>query len=223
MNLPLDLTALILDMDGVIIDSEPLHLEAFSALMSDIGVPYTPEMHARFLGMKDSRIMEILIAEHKITHEAAALLQRKEDLLHNLVGSHGQAMPGLEELIGIVKQKGWKLALASSSSLPTINLVIDTLNIRSCFDTIASGDEVEHGKPAPDVFLLAAQRLETDPHTCLVIEDTYNGIRAAKAAGMFCIAVPCKATEQQDHSQADWQTSSLLAVQEALKQVEFAQ
>lgn len=219
MHLPDNLEALILDMDGVIIDSEPLHLEAFTELMNDIAVPYTAELHAQFLGMKDTQIMDILIAEHNILHEPAFLLQRKEELLHNLVRYSGQAMPGLAELMETVKQRKWKLALASSSSLPTINLVVDTLNIRPYFDVITSGDEVKHGKPAPDVFLLASQRLKLAPAQCLVIEDTYNGIKAAKAAGMFCIAVPCEATRHQNHSEADWQMPSLYSVQEKLSRV----
>jgi beta-phosphoglucomutase-like phosphatase (HAD superfamily) len=93
--------------------------------------------------------------------------------------------------------------------MQTIELVVDTLNIRKYFHNLTSGEEVEHGKPAPDVFLLAAKRLNTPPENCLVVEDTYNGLKAARAAGMKCLVVPCEATRHQDHSAADLLLDSL--------------
>jgi beta-phosphoglucomutase-like phosphatase (HAD superfamily) len=104
------------------------------------------------------------------------------------------------------------MAIASSATLPTINLVVDRLGIREYFKTLTSGDEVTHGKPAPDVFLLAAKRLGIAPENSLVIEDTLNGMKAAKAAGMMCIAIPCEATMHQDHSIADVRMQSLAQI-----------
>jgi HAD superfamily hydrolase (TIGR01509 family) len=104
---------------------------------------------------------------------------------------------------------GIPMAIASSATMPTIELVVDILKIRRYFKSLTSGDEVAHGKPEPDVFLLASQRLQVKAEDCLVIEDTVNGIKAAKAAGMTCLAIPCEATRHQDHSQADVQMQSL--------------
>ena len=91
----------------------------------------------------------------------------------------------------------------------TIDLVVDTLSIRSYFQFLCSGDEVTNGKPAPDIFLLAAERLAVAPESCMVIEDTFTGLTGARAAGMYCVSIPCAATAYQDHSIANLRLTSL--------------
>ncbi len=100
-------------------------------------------------------------------------------------------------------------AVASSATSPTIQLVMKTLDIGHYFLHFCSGDEVANSKPAPDIFLLAAKRLNVSPESCMVIEDSLNGLKAAKAAGMYAVSIPCAATAHQDHSIADLRLASL--------------
>ena len=200
---------LILDMDGVIVDSEPLHLLAFQELFTRHNISYTAEHNREFLGRKDIVIADILIKRFFLPETAEEFVQNKESILKRLIVEQGIARPGLMKILELAKSLGLPIAVASSATMPTIQLVVDTLKIRPYFVSLTSGDEVEHGKPAPDVFLLAAKRLGIEPRDCLVIEDTLNGIKAAKAAGMHCIGIPCEATMHQDHSLADMQLKSL--------------
>lgn len=201
--------AIIFDMDGVIVDSEPLHLLAYQELLGKHGVMYTEEENRQFLGRKDIEMADVLIDRHKLPHTPESLVSGKEQILARLLATRALARPGLYVLLETARSCGLLMAVASSATLPTIELVTETLKIRHYFHNLSSGDEVPNGKPAPDVFLLAAKRLGVAPSNCLVIEDTLNGLRAALAGGMFCVAIPCDATRHQDHSEADLKMQSL--------------
>jgi HAD superfamily hydrolase (TIGR01509 family) len=134
---------------------------------------------------------------------ALQLVEKKEAVLARLFRTRLVPMPGLIKVLERAQQISLPTAVASSATLPTIQLVMQTLDIVRYFQTLTSGDQVEHGKPAPDVYLLAAERIGVLPKNCLVIEDSLNGVLAAKAAGMQCIAIPCQATKHQDHTKAD--------------------
>lgn len=194
--------ALLFDMDGVLVDSEPFHLQAYQELFGKFGIPYTGEDNREFLGRKDITILEILNERFNLQSTPEELVRQKEEILARLLAD-STARPGVLKTIKQAHNCGLPMAVASSATLPTIELVVDVLQIRQYFQTLTSGDEVAHGKPAPDVFLLAARRLGVPPERCLVIEDTFNGIKAAKAAGMYCVAIPCEVTRHQDHSAAD--------------------
>ncbi len=194
--------ALIFDMDGVLVDSEPCHLQAYQELLGRLGHPYTGEDNKEFLGRKDIVILGVLNERYRLDSTPEKLLLEKEAILARLL-STAVPRPGVIKTLQAAQKLGLPIAVASSATLPTIELVVDVLKIRSYFQTLTSGDEVAHGKPAPDVFLLAAERLGVLPENCLVIEDTFNGIKAAKAAGMYCVAIPCEVTRHQDHSAAD--------------------
>lgn len=204
-----DVRALIFDMDGVLVDSEPLHLLAYQELFSVHSIEYTEAHNQEFLGCKDIAMARILVERWSLPFTPEQLVQNKETILARLLKSDAQIRSGVKKLLEEARALNIPCAVASSATLPTIQLVVDVLGIRQYFHHLSSGDEVEHGKPAPDVFLLAAKRLGVSPEHCLVIEDTANGIKAAKAAGMFCIAIPCDATRHQDHSQADMNLTSL--------------
>lgn len=201
--------ALIFDMDGVIVDSEPIHLLAYQEILGRYSISYSEKDNREFLGCKDYSILEILRQRFKLDKTANELLEEKETILARLLKDHSVPRPGLLNALQQANTLGLTMAVASSATLPTIKLVIHTLNIAHYFQSLTSGDEVTQGKPAPDVFLLSATRLGVDPGQCLVIEDTLNGIRAAKAAGMYCVAIPCDATSHQDHSPADARLQSL--------------
>lgn len=205
--------ALIFDMDGVVVDSEPLHLLAYQELFGKHNIEFTEEHNREFLGCKDVAMAVVLIDRYGLPETPESLVLAKEAILFRLLTDQAQARPGLSTILERAKSANLPMAIASSATLPTIHLVVDRLNIRNYFRSLSSGDEVKNGKPAPDVFLLAAERLGVKPENCLVIEDTLNGIRAAKSAGMMCIAIPCEATVHQDHSLADVRLTSLLEIE----------
>ena len=201
--------ALVFDMDGVLIDSEPLHLIAYQRYLADFGLTFLEEDNHNFLGMKDLDCAKHLLERHKLDMTAIEFVERKEAVLHQLFKERLQVQPGVLQTL----QKAFELqipaVIASSATMPTIELVVELTGIRKYFRHLCSGDEVPNGKPAPDVFLLAAQRLGEKPSECLVIEDTFNGVCAAKAAGMMCIAIPCQATRHQDFAHADLVLNSM--------------
>lgn len=189
-------------------DSEPMHLRAYQEILTACGVSYTEEDNREFLGRKDIEILRVLKQRHRLSASAEDLLRDKEAILARLL-AESTPRPGLMGLIKKARARSLSMAVASSATLPTIELVVETLGIRGYFVTLTSGDEVRRGKPAPDVYLLASERLGVEPAACLVVEDTAAGITAAKAAGMYCVAIPCQATQHQDHSHADCQLTSL--------------
>jgi len=194
---------LIFDMDGVLIDSEPLHLQAYQEMLKDFGITFSEADNRPFLGRKDLELAEHLIAQHRLPLDALQLVEKKEQILGNLFSTLLKPMPGVIKTLVAAKRISLPCAVASSATLPTIKKVTQTLDIARYFQTLTSGDEVAHGKPAPDVYLLAAERIGILPINCLVIEDSFNGVLAAKAAGMKCIAIPCPTTQHQDHTKAD--------------------
>lgn len=204
--------ALIFDMDGVLIDSEPLHLLAYQRYLADFGLTFLEEDNHNFLGMKDLDCAKHLLKRHKLEMTAIEFVQRKEAVLHQLFKEQLQVQPGVLQTLEKTSQLQIPTAIASSATMPTIELVVELTGTRKYFQYLCSGDEVPNGKPAPDVFLLAAQRLGQNPSECLVIEDTFNGVCAAKAAGMMCIAIPCQATRHQDFAHADLVLSGMAEV-----------
>ncbi len=201
--------ALIFDMDGVIVDSEPLHLQAYQTVLRDYNVNYSEEDNREFLGRKLYECASVLVARYRLNLTPAELLERKETVLSDLFRRHASLKPGIEAALLTAAKLELPTGIASSSTSALIALVLETLGVRDYFQAVTSGQEVKNGKPAPDIFLLAGQRLGAKPKNCLVIEDSINGIRAAKSAGMQCVAVPCPATRYQDHAEADLRLESL--------------
>lgn len=207
--------AIIFDMDGTLIDSEPLHLKAYQKLLAHYGHTWSEEDNREFLGRTDKIVTQAIARLLDLSVSPEQLVEMKEEILMDFLKESAFPRPGVMKVLDVAREKAVAMGVASSATLPTIEFVVDALKIRSYFKTLTSGEEVEQSKPAPDVFLLAAERLGAKPHDCLVIEDTLNGIKAAKAAGMACVAVPCDATRHQNHSQAD-------VVYESLEQFDVA-
>lgn len=175
----------VFDLDGILVDSEPLWSEAIVETLRDSGAAYRPELEARHRGMKFKELVAFLLAEHRCAADPAKFASRLLDALLRRF-DRLEPLPGAERALALAQAEG-KVALASGSPLPVIRRVLDRFGWR--FDAVCSADEVDRGKPLPDVFLLAARRLGVAPQECVAIEDSANGLRAAKAAGMRVIAV----------------------------------
>ena len=196
-------------MDGVLVDSEPLAMEAMRLLLARHGIPYTNEDNQEFVGRTTAECCRILKARHGLApHESELGRQYLDDLLR-LLRRNPQPMAGVPGVLDQLRTAGYRLALASSSEPAVIATTLDGLGIRNRFAVVVSGVEVARGKPAPDIFLEAARRLRIAPGRCVVVEDSRNGMLAAKRAGMRCVVVPCSTTAAQDFTEADARLSGL--------------
>lgn len=183
--------AVIFDMDGLLIDSEPLWRRAETPALAAVGVhPKPAEIH-HALGRGIHNYVEYFYQlypwEGSSPEEVAD--QIIEELIR-LVKAEGIPKAGVKEVLELCKGKGLKLAVASSSPHNVIDAVLDKLNIRGYFDHVHSGRNEPYSKPHPGVFITTAKQLGVDPHDCLVFEDAPSGVLAAKAANMHCVAVP---------------------------------
>jgi HAD superfamily hydrolase (TIGR01509 family) len=182
--------AVIFDMDGVISDTQMLHAEVEARLLEDWGVRMTAEeITARFAGVADHDFFPAALGRPLAAEELGEIVARKWRDMADAAPGRIVAMEGAVDLIRLLRARGLPLAVASSSPMSFIHQVLDELGIADAFAVRATGEEVPAGKPAPDVFLLAARRLDVEPAACLVIEDAPAGVAAARAAGMRCIGL----------------------------------
>jgi sugar-phosphatase len=185
------LKAVIFDMDGVLIDSEPLWKLAEQEVFRKVGIHLNDEMCAQTTGLE---IQDTVFYwyEHQPWLEPSqdAVCDDIEQTVAKLIIEKGEAISGVYETLAYFKQKGWKIAVASSSSMFLINTVLKKLNIEAYFDAVHSSEFEKAGKPHPDVYLGAARKLNINPHECLAVEDSFRGVEAAHHAGMKVIAVP---------------------------------
>ncbi len=181
----------IFDMDGLLIDSEPFWKMAEKEVFGKLGVHLTDDLLRQVMGFRLSEVVTYWYNYKPWPNPN--FIQTETDVLacvKQLILQHANALPGLFEVLEYCKQHQYKIALASSSAMELIDVVVDKLNIRHYFDVIWSAQYEAYGKPHPGIFLSVAKQLEINPTNCLVFEDAINGVIAAKAARMQCIAVP---------------------------------
>lgn len=203
--------AVIWDMDGVIADTAPFHFFAWREMAAENGVPFTEEDFRRGFGRRNPEILQGLLGRELSSEEIRALSQRKEVLFRQLIAGKIAAFPGALELMRALCASRVKQALATSTPIENVELILGTLGIADCFGAIVADKDVARGKPDPQAFLLAADRLGVAPVSCLVIEDAVDGVRAAKSAGMRCIAVT-NTHPRERLAQADLVVDSLVEV-----------
>lgn len=201
--------AVIFDMDGVLVDSEPFGFEALRRVMARYGLGYSEEENAEFLGRTTLESCGILKARHALPDSAETLAGFYIDGMLAQIGDGPIPMPGVPHVLEQVRAAGYRMALASSAEVRVIQANLTALALGPLFEVVVSGTQVARGKPAPDVFLATAERLRVAPDRCLVIEDSRNGLLAAKAAGMGCAVVPCAHTRYQDFGEADHHLTQL--------------
>jgi beta-phosphoglucomutase family hydrolase len=181
--------AVIWDMDGIIADTAPYHFKAWREVFRRRGARYTEEDFRRNFGKRNDAIIRNVLGSQVPSAEIEAIAAEKEELFRRRAGSRIRPLAGAIRLIRALGEHGFSQAIGSSAPLENIELVTQRLGIAGFFRVIVSGREVAEGKPSPQVFLLAAQRLGLGPQDCVVIEDAAAGVSAAKRAGMSCIAV----------------------------------
>ncbi|MCY6372294.1 HAD family hydrolase [Clostridium ganghwense] len=195
----------IFDMDGVIIDSEPIHFKLEQKLFKSYGIEVSAKEHDTFIGSTSYYMWDSIRNKYKLSQDLEELVQKDRREYFELLSSSLDTEPieGVCNLIKELYEKGIKIAVASSSPLDVIELVLKKFKISEYFDFIITGDFVEKSKPEPDIFLYAANKLGAKTENCVVIEDSHNGVRAAKKAGMKCIGYKNLNSGKQDLSMAD--------------------
>ncbi len=218
------LRAVVFDMDGLLVDSEPLWVRAEREILGEVGVILGEEDCAKTKGLRVDDVIAFWHARHP--WDGRSLAEVEERLVRRvaeLVGTEGRALPGVANAIEVAHASGRKLALASSSPSLIIRAALERLGIADAFSVVQSAETEALGKPHPGIFLRAAERLEVKAVECLVLEDSLTGVIAAKAARMACIAVPFDHPHHEPRfALADLVIGSLAEITPALLERAFA-
>lgn len=196
------------DMDGVIADSGPFHLAAWQEIFAKRGVAFTGKDFTRLFGTRNDFIIRTVLGKELPEKEIEIIFLEKEASFREKAKGNIKPLPGVIKLLNTIKKSNFRLALVSSAPMENIDLITTEIGIAGIFDCVISGREVAESKPSPQIYLLAAKRLEIGPETCIVIEDSPHGVRAARAAGMRCLAVT-NTHPKQDLNEADKVVASL--------------
>lgn len=186
MRLP---SAVIFDMDGVMIDSNPFHLAKWIDLLEQHGIPFDRRtLPKQLFGMRNDAALRFFFGRisKRRRHE---LSEELEATFRKAFKPHARPLPGLVKLIRECKRAGIPMAVASSAMVKNIEFIVDVLKLRKYFTCLVSGDHVKHPKPHPEIYLKAARKLRVKPEECLAFEDSFVGIESAKRAGMVCVGI----------------------------------
>ncbi|MDR0560182.1 MAG: HAD family phosphatase [Prevotellaceae bacterium] len=209
------MTAVIFDMDGVLVNNARFHEQAFAEYFSSYGITLAPEMHGR--GNKE--LMEELFPDES-DERRIELYRGKEEYYRKIYEPHIKPAEGLIDFLNELKNADVRIAVGSSAPTENIDFVLDRLNIRSFFDVTVNSDMVEKAKPAPDIYLKSAELLNINPENCIVFEDALAGIESAKAAGMKVVGVasslPASQLSATDRVIADFTEINLDGIKQIL-------
>lgn len=213
--------AVIFDMDGLMLDTETLAREAWYGAMRRWGYALTDDVYLRVLGTTAERTREIFREAFGPDIPIEAIYDQKQRYVDQAIESGRLTLkPGLIELLDWLEAMRIPKAVASSTARAMVLKKLNRVNLAGRFGAIVGGDEVTHGKPAPDIFLEAARRLDAPPRCCIALEDSENGVRAAHAAGMRVIMVPdLKAPDDSVRALANWVVPSLYVAHQVLREV----
>jgi len=180
--------AVLWDLDGVLVDSAPFHFQAWRELLASLGWELSEAVFRRTFGLRNDAILSDLVGDLP-PGEMERLAARKEALFRRAALGNIVPLPGALGLLRLLRERGFKLALVSSTPHGNIDLILGSLGVEAAFDVIVGEEDVRRGKPDPEGFLLAARRLGVPPGECGVIEDAPVGVEAAKRGGMRCVGV----------------------------------
>ncbi|MBP7175178.1 MAG: HAD family hydrolase [Thermoclostridium sp.] len=205
--------AIIFDMDGVIIDSEPIHFESDQLTMKFFGIEVSHGELNKYVGVANPVMWAELKEKFNLSASVDELLEKQDHFKGFLFNNRKlEPIDGIRNLLAEAQKAGMKIGLASSSGRTFIEMILNRLGIIHYFEVIVSGEEVKNSKPAPDIFLKAAEFLKISPNNCLVIEDSQHGVRAAILAGMTCIGFNNPNSGTQDLSSAHTAVSSITQI-----------
>jgi beta-phosphoglucomutase-like phosphatase (HAD superfamily) len=200
------LKAVIFDMDGLLIDSEPLWQEAGSETIAEFGMELTMEQYHTSTGLRTQEWIEHWFRHFDISmHLAPQAIDTIITKAIKKIDAKGTIFPGVDAIIPFFKERSFKIGLATSSPLALVNVVLKKLNLQNSFDVITSAEKLPFGKPHPEVYLTCAANLGVAGMECIAFEDSFNGMIAAKAARMKCVIIPAPA----DHDHPKWNAADL--------------
>ena len=199
------LKAVLFDMDGVIVDTEPLHRKAYFKMFDELAIEVSEDLYTSFTGASTKKVCTTIIKKFdlKQNHEDLAAIKRVyfKDYFYN--DADFNLIPGVKKLIENYYENGVKLILASSASMVTIDMVFEKFDLEKYFIGKISGADLKESKPHPEIFLLAAEIANEPKGNSMVIEDSTNGIAAAHAAGIFCTAYKSEHSSGQNYEKAN--------------------
>lgn len=197
--------ALIFDMDGVLVNSEPHHTLLEKQLFAQMNLTISDEEHRSYLGKSSYQMWKEIIAKHNLARTADELTEINSNAIIKYFSGlkEIELMPGILDLLEKLSDKGIPLALASSSGSGTIDLILSRAGLSKYFIYKVSSEMVVKGKPDPQIYIYTAGLLSLNPEECLVIEDSFNGMLAAKSAGMLCVAYDPSGSHVNDQNLAD--------------------
>jgi HAD superfamily hydrolase (TIGR01509 family) len=204
-----DITAVVFDLDGVLVDSEPLHFRAANRVLGRYGHAIGEVDYVACIGLGEVATWRLWRERYGLSEPLSRLLDEHTAARLEEIAAAPAPIPEAVDLARRLHGAGLPLAIASSSTPPVIDALLRAIGLDNLFPVRVSGEEVQHSKPAPDVYLAAAARLRVAARACLAIEDSAPGVTAATRAGMTCIAVPNRWTAHQDFGNADMVLESL--------------
>jgi HAD superfamily hydrolase (TIGR01509 family) len=184
------LSAIIFDLDGVLADSEPWWNQIDAKLLADYGATYRGEYHQNVVGVNYRLAIEFYKKAFGLSVPTEEMMRRRGEIATEFFGSRVGLFPNVKEVLEELRQMKLHLAVATSSVSASARPFLDRHQLTGFFEIIVTGEEVEHGKPAPDIYLRAANKLGIPPDACLVVEDALPGVAAGKAANMRVAAIP---------------------------------
>lgn len=204
------LKAVIFDMDGVLVDSEPIHFEVDKRVLKKCGFIVKNEVLNPYVGVTNPEMWKDLKEKYNLILSVEELLKIQTELKIEVLNEKKiDAIDGIKELLNELKQNKISTAVASSSPRSFIDAILEKIGITKYFNVVLSGEEVQRGKPNPDIFLKTAEMLGFNPKECVVIEDSTNGVKAALSAGMKCIGFINLNSGSQDLSSASTVVDSI--------------
>ena len=201
--------AILFDLDGVLIDSEPLHFEAHKKALEKFGVQLSLEDYMNFgVAKGDENLYANVAQKFNVTIDRNEISSFKKKIFKEILDAKGSLISGVLDVLKKLDGK-CDCAIVSSGSKTSVDHIVDTFGIRKFFKVIVTGDDVERVKPFPEIYLKAIEMIGYEKEACIAIEDSETGIASAKAAGLRCVAIPNKFTMHQDFSKADSVLSSI--------------
>lgn len=209
------ISTVLFDMDGLMVDTEGHYHQVQAEIIRKYGgTDPGPELAGRMMGQKPLDSMAIFASMTGVQVPPEILLEERSQVLRERFRTGLRPMPGLEEILQFLKESAIPMGVVTGNSRIFLDLTLDKLSIRDYFDSVTSSDEVERGKPEPDLYRLACQKMDTAPDRTVVLEDSANGILSGKRAGCIPIAVPNEHTIHQDFGAAHSIVSGLTGARE---------